>query len=244
MCFSKEIEIDSDRIKKKFREILKNGGIFCFACYICDTAQDVADYLSINKTDLLSRVRKKCNVTLFSLLSYIKSIDFLRLNPSMGMIIALNVYNDNNFRINDEYLEIIDPLNSYSFELKFIKKHSDELSFLSKCSTEYTFPSMHPKHFDRNEFYIRITFETAKNYSFYRFVQRYHSNYPECFSQIPFLEQVSCNRNLAIVFLCGNTYIDNPGIDSFHLSGTMTPSLRLYNTGYLLTKSFHRFAIS
>lgn len=41
------------------------------------------------------------------------------------------------------------------------------------------------------------------------------------------------NRNLAIVFLCGETRIDNPGISSYHLNGTLNPSVRNFDTGFI-----------
>ena len=47
------------------------------------------------------------------------------------------------------------------------------------------------------------------------------------------IKQLSTNNNLSLVFLCGKSFIEKPGIYSFHLHGTMMPSVRDFNTGFI-----------
>ncbi len=68
---------------------------------------------------------------------------------------------------------------------------------------------------------------------FFEYIKEINESYPEEFKNIPLIKQLSTNNNLSLVFLCGKSFIEKPGIYSFHLHGTMMPSVRDFNTGFI-----------
>ena len=85
---------------------------------------------------------------------------------------------------------------------------------------------------------IQVYLKKSKNWKtniqfFCSFVSHYNSKYPDLFKAVKLFDQIPMNRNLALVYLCGTTQIENPGISSYHLNGTLNPTVRNFNTGFI-----------
>lgn len=220
----------TDLEKCNHHNIFKNAGIFTYLCKISKNTENLFELLFIQNPQILSKqFFKKFGIKYIDFFEYVKKINFFDLRPSIGMSVAERVFSDENFKIDDNYLELIDEQNSCNFEMYFIHNHSECKSILHSYTSSFDFCSFRS---------IKNIIDTKKKkadfISFEKEMIEYNNKFPDCFKSVEFLEQVSLNKNLALVFLCGSVYMNNVGIDSFHLSGTMTPSVREFNTGFIV----------
>ena len=211
--------------------LFRKAGIFVSMCYFYQNKEIIYKELKAKKE--INIELQKQNITIDTCIQFISKFrDFEELIPSIGMSAAFTTLCLKQ-QLDDRFLEILDSNNSCKFELSYIRRKANPKSYLSEAVYQCTFPfnkkfSILPHDMERHIDNLKASYPL-----FIDFVNNYNTIFPECFEKIPYKEQVETNRNLAIVFLCGQTYLEKPGIHSFHLRGTMNPSVRRFNTGFI-----------
>ena len=80
---------------------------------------------------------------------------------------------------------------------------------------------------------VNVYYSRSLSDDFQIAIDSYCSEWPEEFKSIPTATQIKINSCLSLIFLCGTTPIDKPGISSLHLNGTMAAQVRRINTGFI-----------
>ena len=219
ITFKCEIDFTSDMIPENYSKVLQKSGILTFFCYVTNSLDELSQKLLTKERNLKVNFRRKYEINLSDYFKFIHNARFFyALKPSIGMKIAALSYMFVDFVVNDEYLELIYNDNCSNFELTFINSIADPNSFLKKAIRNVNFDAIiNVPH---------LTFRAKLNINS-------SLKYPDLFMNINFKDQHAINRDLALVYLNGKTYLSNPGISSVHMTGSMNPSVRLFNTGFM-----------
>ena len=232
VCFSKFKHL----IKLKdtqYGEIFQMAGILSFLCYSLNSLNDVLKSLDLPEgCNLYKSFQFKFSTNLAIFFEYVKNFDIYSLEPSIGMMCAYRII-EQQMTLNDLYLELLNKGNCCKFEFNFIKKYSDPGSSLHVFKNYCNFNGCKTLDMQKCKLSAEISKRTQKYPDFFNYIHKINESYPEVFKSIPLLNQLSVNNNLSLVFLCGRSFIEKPGIYSFHLHGTMTPCIRDFNTGFI-----------
>ena len=106
------------------------------------------------------------NVKFDEYYKFIKTIDFFSFKPSLGMKVALKCFKEKAFKLNDDYLELLDSSNACHFEIPFIQRNSSSSSFLKKSENNVSFPVI-SSEFKGKELQNKINEMKNKNIDFF-----------------------------------------------------------------------------
>ena len=231
--FQNLLLINEENIPFPFSQIFVKAGILTTLIYIYHDSKTVASKLKVSSDAISDELFEQFSIRVDDLIGFIHDYEqFQYLIPSIGMQAAYDVIVLHK-TLDDDYLELLDEQNSSKFEFKFIKNRSSQHSYLHKFRSYVKFGFVKNYDLTKSELYTKIIELKEREEYFIHFVEEYENRFPPCFDEIPFKEQVEANRNLSIVFLCGQSYLETPGISSFHLRGSLTPSVRRFNTGFI-----------
>lgn len=215
----------------QYGKIVQNAGILSFLCFYKDSLKDVIKELLLpKKYDLYVNFKKKFSENLTTFFDFIKNFDVYLLCPSIGMMCAYRIM-EQKMLLNDLYIELLDKNNCSNFEFRFIQKYSQNNSILHSFNNHIILNGS--KSFNNNKLKNEVVKYKKKYLDFFNYIEEINKVYPDEFKSVPLLIQLSVNNNLSLVFLCGKSFIEKPGIYSFHLHGTMTPCVRDFNTGFI-----------
>ena len=192
------------------------------------TAKKVCTYLHISN-QLFKNILLKANIQLNirDLQSFAKGIDKTMLQPPPVYIIYQKSVNEN-FFLDDRYLELLLPMNENHFDFKAMIN------------------SRFIEHITKTRLNLINSFDKLTDYMFWDFlldlvdeekhaeiIQNTWDLLPQCIKKLTDDEKFLINNELSVAFLHGTVTFPLPGISSPHLHGYFNFSGRKPETGYL-----------